>query len=380
MATRFVKLTQSSIKALAPGKAIEEHGIKVERTKAGDLRYVINAMVDGKRISRAMGMASAGMTRQQCEAALEVLRTRAREERLDLPKGRKLHRSFKDAAKEYVELQEASGGKNLPAKRRHLELALVPAFGSSRIDQITTLMVERFVVARLKDIRQSTLNRELATLTHLFNRMVEWKWMVRDAVPSIRKGPEPRKQMRVLSDDDANALLNSAKVDVDDRLWLFAACGLYTAMRHSEILRIRYEHIDFANHRIHVPLAKAGQRNQPIAPALTRLLAEQHHKDGGGPGWVFPARGSVNEHRESYAKQFRRAVERAKLDPKFLTPHTMRHSAITRLIKAGIDIPTVARISGHKTLAMVLQYTHLDSGHVDRAIQSLDWRTAPPTA
>lgn len=134
MAARFTKLTRAAIKALAPGKSIEEHGIRVQRTKSNDLRFVIAAMVDGRRISRSMGMESAGVTREQCEKALELLRTRAREERLDLPKGRKLHRSFKDAAKEYVELQEASGGKNLSAKRRHLELALVPAFGSYRID------------------------------------------------------------------------------------------------------------------------------------------------------------------------------------------------------------------------------------------------------
>ena len=82
----------------------------------------------------------------------------------------------------------------------------------------------------------------------------------------------------------------------------------------------------------------------------------------------------MDEHRKSYAKQFRRAVERADLNPRLFTPHTMRHSAITRLIKAGVDIPTVARISGHKTIAMVLRYTHLDSGHVDQAIRSLDWR------
>lgn len=225
-----------------------------------------------------------------------------------------------------------------------------------------------------------TLNRELATLSHLFNRLVEWKWIIRDAVPIIRKGPEPRKQIRPLSDDDASALVAAARADIDERLWLFATCGLHTTMRHSEILRIRYENIDFANRRIYVPLAKAGQRDQPITPVLADLLSRQRQQDGMIDGWVFPARATPLEHRKSFAKQFRRAVERAKLNPKMLSPHTMRHSAITRLIKAGVDIPSVARISGHKTLAMVLRYTHLDSSHVDQAIQSLDWGTDPTTA
>ncbi|MBF0627385.1 MAG: tyrosine-type recombinase/integrase [Magnetococcales bacterium] len=34
------------------------------------------------------------------------------------------------------------------------------------------------------------------------------------------------------------------------------------------------------------------------------------------------------------------------------------HTAITHLAQAGIDLPTVKRISGHKTLAMVERYSH----------------------
>ena len=55
-----------------------------------------------------------------------------------------------------------------------------------------------------------------------------------------------------------------------------------------------------------------------------------------------------------------------------VTPHVMRHTAITRLVQAGIDIPTIQRISGHKTVAMVLHYTHVHGSHIDNAIETLD--------
>ena len=76
---------------------------------------------------------------------------------------------------------------------------------------------------------------------------------------------------------------------------------------------------------------------------------------------------------------FARAVVRAKLDPDKVTPHTMRHTAITRLIQAGVDLSTVQRISGHKTLAMVLRYTHIEGSHIDAAIYSLDTSFAAAT-
>ena len=62
-------------------------------------------------------------------------------------------------------------------------------------------------------------------------------------------------------------------------------------------------------------------------------------------------------------RPFRDAVEAAGLDPGLVTPHVMRHTAITKLVQAGVDLPTVQRVSGHKTLAMVLRYTHVHGRH-----------------
>ncbi len=38
-----------------------------------------------------------------------------------------------------------------------------------------------------------------------------------------------------------------------------------------------------------------------------------------------------------------------------VTPHTMRHSAITRLAETGTDIKTIQEFSGHESLAMILR-------------------------
>jgi site-specific recombinase XerD len=55
-----------------------------------------------------------------------------------------------------------------------------------------------------------------------------------------------------------------------------------------------------------------------------------------------------------------------------VTPHILRHTAITGLVKAGVDLPTIQRISGHKTLAMVLRYTQLTDDHIDDSVAKLD--------
>jgi site-specific recombinase XerD len=76
---------------------------------------------------------------------------------------------------------------------------------------------------------------------------------------------------------------------------------------------------------------------------------------------------------------FRRIVIRAGLNPKDVTPHTLRHTAITQLVQAGVDLPTVQRISGHKTLAMVARYAHQNSAHIQTAMDKLDARYTTKT-
>ncbi|MEZ4575790.1 MAG: tyrosine-type recombinase/integrase, partial [Vampirovibrionales bacterium] len=48
--------------------------------------------------------------------------------------------------------------------------------------------------------------------------------------------------------------------------------------------------------------------------------------------------------------------------------NTLRHTAITHLVQAGIDLPTVKRISGHKTLRMVERYSHQNGEHIQAAM------------
>lgn len=375
MSLKFKLVTKSGIKALLPGTAISEHGITVTRTPTGDVRYSVNVMVDGQRIHRVIGKESEGVTRLQAEQAIETFRTKAREGRLDLPRGRKSHPLFAELAPAYIQRLNDTGGKNMKAKRQHVDQLLVPFFGSHRADRITTPLVQDYTSMRLAlGFKQATVNRELATLSHLMRRMVKWQWIKPESLPDIEKGQESRKPIVILSDANIQALMKAAVADHDPHLWLFVAFGLNTAMRHSEILKVRYENIDYETRRIFIPEAKAGEREQPITPALAGFLKRQQKADGDGADWLFANGHSLAKqpHRISMAKPFQRAVIRAGLMPDKVTPHVMRHTAITRLVKAGVDLPTVQRISGHKTLAMVLRYVHIHGQHIDTAISAID--------
>ena len=118
--------------------------------------------------------------------------------------------------------------------------------------------------------------------------------------------------------------------------------------------------------------------NRCRSPELAELLAREHEMRGDRDGWIFPSphKDSTTGHRRHMQRPFREAVKAAGLDAKLVTPHVMRHTAITRLVKAKVDLLTIKRISGHKTTAMVEHYTHIHGEHIDTAIAAID--TAVP--
>jgi integrase len=213
----------------------------------------------------------------------------------------------------------------------------------------------------------------LATLSHLLNKSYEWGWIERP-IWRIHKLKEGTGRITYLNADQANDLLKAAKSDQNRQLYPFILIGLRTGMRKSEILSIRREHVDLASKSIYVPHAKAGARLQPISSDLAAFLGDYIRTLPPGSPWLFPSVGAQAGHTVDIRKPFLRAVIAAGLDPKQVVLHTLRHTAITHLVQAGVDLPTVKRISGHKTLAMVERYAHQSGTHIADALEKLDAR------
>ena len=102
------------------------------------------------------------------------------------------------------------------------------------------------------------------------------------------------------------------------------------------------------------PQTKSGKaRRIPVTDTIASLLARlpQVHP------WVF-TNAKTAEPYTTVAKVFERALERARITTGDVTVHTLRHTALSRMIAHGLDDFTVMSISGHSTTRMLERYTH----------------------
>lgn len=391
MAKNFTKLTRTAMRKLPSGKSISEHGITFQRNQDGDGVFTINVMVDGQRIHRVVGKESDGTTRTQAEEFIAKVRQDAKNNRLSLPKGRKVALSFREAATKYLARLEDEAGKDIPKKRQRLTLHLVPFFGDMPLSRLSTFDVERYKKHRseqpvmkshakgkeptYKDGGPSagTTNRELAVLSQLLNKAVEWGWI--DHKPAkINRMKEEEGRIIYLTSEQVQTMLACAREDQNPQVHPFVAIGVETSMRMMEILSIRREHVDLNRRMIYLPTAKSGSREQPITANLARFLEGYMETLPPGTPWLFPSPSSVSGHTVNIRDPYRRVAKAAGLDPEQVVRHTLRHTAITHLVQAGVDLPTVKRISGHKTLAMVERYAHANGNHIQSAMDKLEAR------
>jgi Phage integrase family len=70
------------------------------------------------------------------------------------------------------------------------------------------------------------------------------------------------------------------------------------------------------------------------------------------------------------AHVFRRAVVRAGITSGDVSLHTLRHTALSRMIASGIDDFTVMALSGHQSVRMLERYTHPTNARKLDALES----------
>jgi integrase len=124
-------------------------------------------------------------------------------------------------------------------------------------------------------------------------------------------------------------------------------------MRKGEIISVRHRDWNEDERTLTILKTKNGEnRTIPLSSRASEILREH----GSDSGRLFPIGP------DGLRCAWVRSVKRGKLsDFRF---HDLRHEAISRLFEAGLSIPEVALISGHKTYSQLAVYTHINAAAV----------------
>lgn len=154
--------------------------------------------------------------------------------------------------------------------------------------------------------------------------------------------------------------------DLYQMFWHIAA---FSGMRTGEVAALTVEACDFGRNIFVLSDTKTNEpRLVPIAPNILTML-QAYIKTCTGP-YLFPNKkrtGTLDSVEWGYNFAYRIRVLGIKRQN--LTPYSLRHSMITRLLEEDVSFPKVMKLAGHKRAETTLKYTHLGTKDVQRAIQ-----------
>jgi integrase len=221
-------------------------------------------------------------------------------------------------------------------------------FAKTPLADLSPSMIAAWRDGRLKEVKPSSCAREMNLLFGAINKArAEWGCSIPECKVARPKSPPHRD--RVLTDEEEVVLLTSARASVNPHLAPVIEFGIATAMRAGEIIGLRWADVDKQRRVCRIREAKNGHPRD--VPLSTKALAALESLDRDTER-VFSRLTS-----DTLKHLFSRLVKRCELDN--LHFHDLRHTAITRYARAGLNPLKLAVISGHKDIRMLARYTHL---------------------
>jgi integrase len=191
----------------------------------------------------------------------------------------------------------------------------------------------------------------------LFTAVVRWfefRSIVVD-LKGLRPQRRPQSPPRAWSVADVGRCLGSVR---NTRYQLALRLCYATGMRLSEMLHLRVSDISKDEPVIWVEDQKGGGARQVLLTPGLRKELQDYWRQWRPRGFVFERRPGHDPRPMSVAT-IRRAFHQARLAAGITqpgTPHTLRHSFATHLLRAGVDVFTLQRLLGHRSLASTTRY------------------------
>lgn len=295
----------------------------------------------------------------------------------------KIHPAVQDFLA-YLEIERNASPGTIQGYRQDLEVFLRYLAGEMGVkpedvdlEKVRRSHIRRFLAYLKKDRSNTsrTINRKLCALRSFYRFLKEsdeWK-LNADPAAGVASLKFSQKLPVYLTLDETEQLLasikeNSSYPERDYAIFLlFVQCGC----RFSEVLNLTLDCIDLQEKTLRI-LGKG--RKERIVPLTNRTVqALREYLRVRDPAVSTDVLFLNNTGRPLQASGlrfiFRRVVERSSLKKKNLTPHKLRHTCLTLLLQAGVDIRTLQQIAGHSNISTTQIYTHVSQEEVRRGME-----------
>lgn len=264
--------------------------------------------------------------------------------------------------------------RNYRSDLHQLAVFLQPPHGkprSLRVDHVTTDDLRRYLHwLDRKGEKASSLARKLACVRSWYRFLMREGVCPHNPAEEIRTPRLPKALPRVLTKDDANALMEfpegASILSLRDRALLETLYS--TGARVSEAVGMNLGDIDQTQGLVHLRGKGRKERIVPIGDVALQAIRDYRGSLQRSAVQPRPSAPVFLNHRGGRltTRSVARLVVRhsSRLASGAVSPHALRHSYATHLLDEGADLRSIQEMLGHASLSTTQKYTHLAADHL----------------
>ena len=234
------------------------------------------------------------------------------------------------------------------------------------IDKISSQDLKKYIkYLKEENLNEKSIARNISSLKSFYKFLIVEKYINNNPSDTLFLPKVKKSLPNTLTEDEVLKLLN---IELNDNfsyrnksmLELMYAAGL----RVSELVNLKLQDIDFSQDIIRIFGKGSKERIVPIGDYAKEYLEK----------YIYEYRGSMlkkesseflflNNHGKQMTRQgFFKIVKKIAKEKginKELSPHTLRHSFASHLLKYGADLRTIQELLGHSDISTTQIYTHI---------------------
>lgn len=235
-------------------------------------------------------------------------------------------------------------------------------------------MVVAFALS-LKGQAPLTVRRKLTALSSFYGFLQDTGQATLNPARGVPLPKVSQALPACLTEEQTRVLLEAAHTPWHRAM---VALLLFAGLRRSEVASITLDDLDLPAQpgetgQLIVRGKGAKQRVVPLMSIVVETIREYLAcRPHAGSGCLFVSRvGGRPIHGRVVGRMLKRVLEEAKLDDEGVTPHRLRHTFATQLIRNGVDVRTVQELLGHADLQTTARYLHSDTRAKQAAVGTL---------
>jgi len=224
-----------------------------------------------------------------------------------------------------------------------------------------------------QNLRPNSIYRKASCVTQFHKFLVSENITTNNPVEGMMRPKLQRKLPTVLTVEEVDKLLSFQPKKFNDIRNKAMIEVLYaTGLRVSELVNLTFEQLDLENRYIRV-IGKGGKErivllNKKSVDALKEWIKIRDKKFSGKISaeydkFIFLSKLGKPISRIDFWEQLKNYVRNTGIS-KNVSPHTLRHSFATHMLKYGADLRVVQELLGHSDISTTQIYTQIDRQHL----------------